>query len=242
VIRPIDRFCDAMHRGYETAEQHADALITFGIKPTSPHTGYGYAHRGTRISDGVYEVRQFKEKPSLDLARQYVASGEYSWNSGMFVWRISAFLAEFARNMPESHEKLGRIASSGGAEQAARMKELYPTLKKISVDFAIMEKAARVLTVEMNCDWLDVGSWTSLEQVLSPDAAGNISAGASHRTLDAGDNILVAEGDHLIAAIGVKDLVVIAGPKATLVCHKNDAQRIKDIVAGLEKDGLTQYL
>ncbi len=242
IIRPVERFREAVGRGYEMAERFADALVTFGIKPLFPHTGLGYVHRGRPVEAGVYEVQRFKEKPPLEVAQEYVASGEYYWNSGMFVWRTSAFLAQLARHLPDSHEKLGRIAAAEGEPRGRLIRELYPTLTKISVDFAIMERADRVLVVEMPCEWLDVGSWTALEQVLRADDAGNIRAGAAHRTIDAAGNILVAEGEHLIAAIGVKDLVVVAGPNATLVCHKKDAQRIKELVAALEKEGLSRHL
>ena len=242
VIRPVDRFRGATQRAFETAEQHPDALVTFGIAPTWPHTGLGYIHRGRAIAPGVYEVRRFREKPALDLAREYVASGEYLWNSGMFVWRASAFLAELARHVPESHEKLRRMADAPG-DREALMRELYPTLPKISVDFAILEKAARVIVVELPCEWLDVGSWTALARVLTADDDGNVRAGgAAHRTLDAAGNILVAEGDHLIAAIGVRDLVIVQGPRATLVCRKEDAERIKDLVAGMQAGGFDGYL
>lgn len=241
IIRPVDQFREAIARGYQMAERLPDALVTFGLKPLFPHTGLGYVHRGKAIEPGVYEVQRFKEKPALDVAQQYVASGEYYWNSGMFAWRTSAFLAQLARHLPDSHEKLGRIAAAGD-KQKRLVRELYPTLTKISVDFAVMEKADRVLVVEMPCEWLDVGSWTALEQVLNADESGNIRAGAPHRTLDATGNILVAEGDHLIAAIGVNDLVIVAGPNATLVCHKNDVQRIKDLVASMEKEGLSKQL
>jgi len=224
------------------AERFADALVTFGVRPRFPHTGLGYVHRGRPLEAGVYEVQRFKEKPALEIAQQYVASGEYYWNAGMFVWRTPTFLAQLARHLPDSHEKLGRIAAAEGEPRKRLIRELYPTLTKISVDFAVMEKAERVLVVEMPCEWLDVGSWTALEQVLQADEAGNIRAGAAHRTMDAAGNILVAEGDHLIAAIGVKDLVIVAGPNATLVCHKKDVQRIKELVATLEQEGLSKHL
>jgi len=241
VIRPVDRFEKAITRGYETAERFPDALVTFGVRPTSPHTGLGYVHRAAEVAPGIFEVGEFKEKPSLELARRYVASGEYYWNSGMFVWRTTTFLDQLARHLPDSHDKLGRIAAAPVEARAGLMAELYPTLTKISVDFAIMEKAPRRLVVELPCEWLDVGSWTALEDVLGRDGEGNVCASPC-RVLKAHGNILVAEGDHLIAAIGVEDLVVVAGPDATLVCRKQDAQQVKDLVAGLERDGLTQFL
>jgi len=242
IIRPINKFQASVQRGFDMAERYPGVLVTFGIKPAYPHTGFGYVHTGETIENGVHEVVQFREKPSLDVARQYVASGEYFWNSGMFVWKTATFLEQLARHMPDSHEKLGRIAAAGGDDRKRLLYELYPTLQRISVDFAVMEKADRVIVVDMPCEWLDVGSWTALTEVLEPDEEGNLRVGAEHRTLDADDNILIAENDHLIAAIGVQDIVVVAGPKATLVCHRDDVQRIKELVAGLEADGMTEYL
>ncbi len=242
VIRPAERFREAVARAYDLATRSPDALITLGVKPTSPHTGFGYIHRGAAIEPGVYAVRGFKEKPSPEVAQQYVAGGEHLWNSGMFVWRASAFLAELARHAPDAHAKLGTIAAADGGERLRLLRALYPTLARISVDFAVMEKAERVLVVELPCDWLDVGSWTALDQVLRPDAAGNVRSGAAHRVIDASGNILVADGDHLLAAVGVEDLVIVHGPRATLVCHKSAAQRIRDLVAELEREGGVAYL
>jgi mannose-1-phosphate guanylyltransferase len=199
-------------------------------------------HRGRAIEAGVYEVKQFKEKPPLETATQYVSSGEYYWNSGMFVWRCSAFLDQLAKHLPDSHEKLGRIAAADGTEQRRRLEALYPTLTKISVDFAVMEKADRCIVVEMPVSWLDVGSWTALCEIINPDAEGNVATAAQFLALDSANNILVAEGDHLIATIGVKDLVIVAGPKATLVCHRDQVQRIKEMVSEIEKAGLVDYL
>jgi mannose-1-phosphate guanylyltransferase len=242
IISPLEKFRAAVERAYAVAEQHADALITFGIKPTHPHTGLGYIHRGDEIDTGVYEVQQFKEKPDAATAQQYVESGEFYWNSGMFVWRIAAILAELEKNLPESHAKLMQIADAWdtlrGKQSAA---EIYPTLQKISIDFAVMEKAQRVIVVEMDCDWLDVGSWPALADVVAPDDAGNTRAAANTAVLDADGNILVSESDHLIAAIGVKDLIVVHAADATLVCRKQDAQRIKELVEQLKSQHGDRY-
>ncbi len=237
IIRPVEIFRDTVARGFEAAEAHPDALVTFGVRPRSPHTGYGYVHRGREIATGVYEIREFKEKPDLATAERYLASGEYYWNSGMFVWRLPAILAEFRRLQPGVAATMDAIAADladpGTADAAASR---FAALPRISVDFAILEKARRVIAVELNCDWLDVGSWTSLAEIVAPDASGNIVAAPSVVTLDAANNIFVGERDHLIAAIGVSDLVVVHADRATLICRREEAQRIKDLVAKLREE------
>jgi len=238
IIEPTHLFCDTVRQGFETADRHPDALVTFGIVPRSPHTGYGYVRKGRRLTDGVHEVLQFKEKPDRATAEQYLASGEYYWNSGMFAWRIATVIEQIRKLHPETHAGLREVAAhfrEPGTSEAVR--ERFAALPKISVDYAIMEKADRVLTVEMNCRWLDVGSWTALAEVIEPDACGNTVAAPNVRTLDAGNNIFVSESGHLIAAIGVRDLTIVHAEDATLICRREDAQRIKEMVEMLAESG-----
>lgn len=243
IIRPVDAFRAALERGYSAAERNADALVTFGITPTEPHTGLGYVRRGEALGDGVFAVREFKEKPDLPTATRYVSSGEYLWNSGMFVWRTSAILAELERHLPENLAPLHDLAAAWDAPgRPARLAALYPQLKRISIDYAVMEKAARVLLVEMTCDWLDLGSWPALAAALPADASGNVSTAARAIVVDARNNILVTEADHLIAAVGVEGLVIVHSPDATLVCRREDAQRIKDLVGDVQRRFGDAYL
>lgn len=235
LIRPTDRFVDIVRRGYDAADAHPDALVTFGIKPTEPQTGYGYVQRGPAVRPGVWRVQAFKEKPDLDTARRYVDSGDYYWNSGMFVWRTSAILAQLRAHLPASHDAAVELAQSWDTEQGqSRAARVYPTLERISIDFAIMEKAPNVLVVEMDLDWIDVGSWTALAAVLGTDDDGNTKALERLTTLSSHGNIFVSEGDHRIAAIGVDDLIIVHSPDATLVCRKDQAQRIKELVESLD--------
>jgi len=243
IISPVDAFREAVDHAYAVAERELEALVTFGIRPTHPHTGLGYIHRGREIETGVFEVQQFKEKPDTATAQQYVESGEFYWNSGMFVWRIATILAELEKNLPESYAKLMRIADGWGTSFGQQLAaEIYPTLQKISIDFAVMEKAERVIIVEMECDWLDVGSWPALADVVDGDDAGNTLAAPQTAVLDADRNILVSESDHLIAAIGVKDLIVVHADDATLVCRQQDAQRIKELVERIKADHGDKYV
>jgi mannose-1-phosphate guanylyltransferase len=238
VIDPVDQFGDTLARAFAAAEQHDDALVTFGVKPTAPHTGFGYIQRGRRLDADTYEIAAFKEKPDLLTAGMYVASGEYYWNSGMFVWRIPTILAQFDKHQPEMGRELRAVAGEfSNANRADAVMKRFSKINKISVDFAIMEKADRVVCVEMPCRWLDVGSWPSLAEIFPPDADGNTVVAPQAATLDAHGNILVSEFDHLIAAVGVEDLIVIHSPDATLICRRNDAQRIKELVEQLKRDG-----
>ena len=241
IITPLERFASAVHTGFETAEAHDDALVTFGIRPSRPDTNYGYIQRGERVSDGVFRVSQFTEKPNMAEAMKYVAGGDFYWNSGMFAWRADTILGEIQRHLPASYEpirEMGKAWSTDARQQI--IERIYPSLMKISIDFAVMEKAEHVLAVEMDCHWVDVGSWPAIETVVSADADGNVNACPRSMHLASRGNIVVSEQEHLIATIGVDDLVIIHAPDATLVCKRRDASAIKELVGNIhEKYGDT---
>lgn len=230
IIRPAERFTDAIGTGLAAAEAHPQSLVTFGITPTQPHTGYGYLHRGEEVSPGVYRVAEFKEKPTAKVAEQYLASGEYYWNSGMFAWRVSAILAELKRNLPENARELQALAAewdrlAGSVELAKR----FEALKKISIDFGVMEKAASVLVVQMNCQWMDLGSWISIAATRDADPHRNVTIAENALVVDSENNIIVGEDDHLLVTLGVQDLVIVRSADATLVCHREQVERIKEL-------------
>lgn len=234
MITPLDRFDAAVEQAYLAAENHPKALVTIGIRPSSPVTSYGYLARGEKLGEALYQVRRFTEKPNQAEAMKYLASGEYYWNSGMFVWRADTILGELKRHMPQSHASLCDIASCWDTpSRDAKLDQLYPTLMRISIDFAVMERAERVLVVEMNCNWVDVGSWPAMESVAQADDDGNVNVCRRSFHLASRGNVVVAEDDHLIATIGVDDLVIIHSADATLVCTKRDAQSIKELVDSL---------
>lgn len=240
IIRPLDRFCAVVERGFEAAERHPDALVTFGITPTGAHTGYGYIHRGGAVDEHAFEVRAFKEKPDQPTAEQYLHSGEYLWNSGMFAWRIATIIDQFGRHQPQLAAIMREVAALlDDPQQAETARQRFAEAKKISVDYAILEKAGRVLCVPMDCEWFDVGSWTALAEILPADAAGNVNVATQVLTLDARGNIIVSEDDHLIAALGIEDMVIVRSVDATLICRRQDAQRVKelaDLVARRQED------
>jgi len=236
VIRPKEAFAQCIQAACTTAEANDDALVTLGIRPTWPHTGLGYVHCGQKVDD-AYSVLAFKEKPDHRDARRYVESGQYYWNSGMFIWKVSAIRNELARLLPDSVSALAPIGQAvrDGKDFTDILAEIYPRLEKISIDYAVMEKAARVLMMELGCEWLDVGSWPALSDVLTGDEAGNVAVAKNAVVLDGARNVIVTEDDHLLAVVGMDDCVIVHSPDATLVCKKSDSQRLKELVAMLEK-------
>jgi len=231
IISPLDRFCAAVEKAYQAAEDHPQSLVTIGIRPVRADTNYGYLHRGERMGSGVYRVTKFTEKPTVAKAMKYLASNEYLWNSGMFAWRVDTILNELKTHLPQSSEAVTKIADAWQTDERSSMLEsLYPELMKISIDFSVMERSSHVLMVEMDCHWVDVGSWPALETVLSADRDGNLSTSERVVHLGSRGNIVVVEEKHLIATVGVEDLVIVHAPDVTLVCKKRDAASIKELV------------
>lgn len=242
VITPQDRFERAIRTGLDAAELHTSALITFAIAPTGPKTSYGYLQRGAERSAGVYAVERFKEKPDLPTAQKYLAGGDHYWNSGMFVWRVSAIQTQFEALMPESAAQLSRLAERWSASSADAVRADFEALEKISIDFAIMEKAPEVLLVPMDCNWLDLGSWTSIGQTATPDESGNAALAQRSISQASKNTLLVSEDpEHLLVALGVEDVVVVHSADATLVCHRDHEQAIKELVALRQAEFGTRY-
>ena len=238
-------FCRLLMVAEEAITAHPDYLFTLGVKPTRVETGYGYIQRGTMLAEfagePVYGVKAFKEKPDAVTAARYVASGEYLWNSNMFVWRAATVLELFAHFEPALHEGLMRImAAVGSAEEKAIIAREYTQLKKIAVDKAIIERADKVATIEANIDWGDIGSWAALTDVLPADSAGNLFNGEIV-AIDAADSTVYGRKDKVVVVIGVEDLVVVDTEDALLVCKKSEAQRVKDALERLQEDKYRKY-
>ncbi len=247
VIEPVDVFCQAIRTAFDVTHDDHNALVTFGIVPTHGHTGLGYIHRGEELSrPNAYKVQAFKEKPDKPTADRYVESGRYYWNSGMFVWRADTVLKELQSFLPTAHAGWMKIADAWNTPDQQRvLREVYPTLQKISIDYALMEPASlgkgvgQVATVEMPVEWLDVGSWPALADVLETDSADNAIDCPACVLLDSDNNIVVSKnGDHLITTIGISDMIIVHTADATLICPKSEAQRVKELVAKIkEKSG-----
>ena len=214
-----------------------DVLLTIGIQPTSPHTGYGYIQVGEELSTGsatkFWKARRFVEKPDRKTAEEFLASGDYRWNAGMFVWSVRAVVEAYRQHQPTLWDACLRIQETFGAKSFARvLKREYPKMEKISVDYAIMEKADNVVVANGDFDWDDVGDWPAMGRHYGKDGSGNVVRG-EFVGLDASDCIVVGDKKHLVAAVGVRDLVIVHTPDATLVCHKNEAQKVREVVKKL---------
>ena len=238
VIEPVAQFQKIVATGFEAAEKHPEALVTFGIAPTHAATGYGYLQLGAPLGSSARCVECFKEKPDAATATRYYAAGpdHYLWNSGMFVWHARTVLDCIRRYCPENYAGIQRIAAAWNTpKRLAILAEVYPTLPRISVDFAVMEPASRdpsvkVVAVPMPLQWLDVGAWTSFALTCPHDQANN-AVGAVKTLLLRSSNNLVASSDpnHLVATIGCQNLVIIHTPDATLVCPADQTEAVKEL-------------
>lgn len=243
LIRPQASFAKAMEVGFSIVEKDPTQLVSFGIRPTAPATGFGYIEDGGELpgTGGLgFRVARFVEKPPLDRAREYVASGRFSWNAGMFVFHARTFMELLARHKPESAAGLMRIREAWGtAKQSEVIGAVYPTLPKISVDYAVMEPAAEdpavsLAGVRMDIEWLDVGSWPSYGETLEADALGNRIGGGRTALHDSRHNLIVSSDEgHTVALVGCDDLIVVHTPGATLVMPRHRAQDLKKLHAEL---------
>jgi mannose-1-phosphate guanylyltransferase len=226
-------------------------MIVLGIPPTRPDTGFGYVERfgdaHGSSSFPAFAVRRFAEKPALELAKQYVASGDYHWNAGMFFWRVSTFLLNLKRFLPQTHEALESLAEVIGKKPYdRRLRAIYPKLENISVDYAILENATRqegppcVFVIPAEVGWSDIGSWAAVYELLAKQSGENILAGSGH-THDASGNFLYSP-TKFIAAIGVRDLIVVETPDALLIVPRDRAQDVAKIVKSLEERKLSKLL
>ena len=246
VIHDSKGFRSVMESAFLAAERDP-VLVTIGISPTEPATGYGYIHRGgeTGEVDGrpVYKVKAFVEKPNLETAKNYLDSGDYFWNAGMFVWTVTVIRRALEAHTPSLHQGLSEIEAEleKGKALDSVLEEIFPGLDKISIDYAVMEKADNVVTMESEFDWDDVGAWPAVARHFKPDSRGNILRGAA--LVEGGeDNIVFSDSDHLVTVCGVDDLIVVHTDDATLICPKDKAQDIKKLVKKLGEDSKWQSL
>jgi mannose-1-phosphate guanylyltransferase len=216
-------------------------IVTIGIEPHEPATGFGYIRKGGAAGRyagcAAFKVAAFYEKPDLKTARRYLASGDYLWNAGMFVWSVPVVTAGLERHAPELQAALEpvRAALAKGRRLAPVLAKVYPGLKKISVDYALLEKSTNVIVFPAGFDWDDVGEWPAVARHDAKDAQGNVGRG---RTLveQGCNNIVISEGEHLVAVVGADDLIVVHTPDATLVCPKSRAQDIKLLLKRVEAE------
>jgi mannose-1-phosphate guanylyltransferase len=223
-------------------------LVTIGIHPTRPETGYGYIQHidedngsNPYFNRGIYKVKTFAEKPNRETAQRFLASGDFLWNSGMFVWKADVILKEIQRSLPELYtelEKIEEAIGSDGVEQA--IETGYRTIRGISIDYGVMEKANEVYVLRGDFGWNDVGSWDEVFRISGKDPDGNSVTGKAilHGTKDS----LIYSEDKLVATVGVKDLIIIATGDAILVCKRGESQDVKEIADYLRRKQMNEYL
>ncbi len=236
----------AFHEILRQAEKVAERgfLVTLGIQPTRPEQGYGYIKQGQALegSDGAYEVERFVEKPDAKTAVKFIDEGGYSWNCGVFLWKVSTILEEIQTHLPDLYEKLSAIVShtvENNQKFPYRLldsegEKIYDSLPSISIDHGILEKSKRVAVIPANIQWSDVGAWDALEEVAEKDANGNVLT-ENVTALNCSGSIIQGE-ERIIAAVGLKDLIVVDTPDALLVCNKNQAQEVKQLVNQLKEN------
>jgi mannose-1-phosphate guanylyltransferase len=243
VVLPADHVITDRAAFQETLALAADAaeetseLVTIGIKPTWACPGFGYIEHGKPMrlrkrpdKEAIHRVVRFREKPNPDLAESFLRRGNFRWNAGMFVWSVPTMLREFNRHAPELADFLSQLRAPGNFETALR--ERFSKLPRISFDYAIMEKAERVLVVEAGFDWDDIGSWRGVANYFEKDKRGN-AANHAITAIDSSNNIVFEEDGTTIALLGVRDLIIVRTPDALLVCHRHEAERIKDLIGKL---------
>ena len=260
VIAHAAPFCRDLQRAAALLEEEPQWLITFGIRPTYPAESFGYIERGDRFQSTavamgleaaadapaadlpVYRIRQFREKPNVERARQYLAKGNFYWNAGIFVWKARTVLDALKHHQPEWYGRLMTIQAALGTPGSVEVvRREFAAMPNISIDYAVMEHASDVLMVEASFPWDDVGSWQGLARLRGIDADGNTIA-AKHIGINTTGTLVYSTDDHLVTTIGLKDLIVVHTPDATLVASKHDEESVRKLVAELRARGWGEYL
>lgn len=237
-------FGEAIHAA-ESLAAHGH-VVAIGIRPTGPETGYGYIETGEVFGEingqRALKVKCFEEKPSLEKAKEYLASGGYLWNSGMFVWSIPIVLSLYRKHLPGIYERLMRIDDAIGTPQEKDVVDSeYREMQKISVDYGIMEKLDDILVVAGEFDWNDIGNWAAVKDIRNNDENGNVIEGR-HVTIDTKNCLILGAEKKIVATIGIEDLIVVDTEEALLICHKDRVQDVKQIVETLRARNMEQFL
>jgi mannose-1-phosphate guanylyltransferase len=253
LIAPQEVLQDTLRAAAALVADDPRRLVTFGIKPRSPSTGFGYIERGAAVSAKArpvvagpadYRVARFHEKPQRDVAEQYLAAGGYYWNSGMFVWKARTILDALARHQPAMTAGLERIAAASGRPGYAEVLESeFAAMPRVSIDYAVMEQAEEAIVVEAPFEWDDVGSWAAWARYRPADVDDNRVDAARHLAIHAGGNIVLnADAGRVVVLAGVKDLVVIVTPDAVLVADKHDEASVAAVTKELKTRGWDEHL
>jgi mannose-1-phosphate guanylyltransferase len=243
LILDIDKFLETCEEALSFANQ-LNALVTMGIKPTYPNTGYGYIqHEDKETTDSIYKVKTFTEKPNLELAKTFLASGDFLWNSGIFIWKLNCILEAFQKYLPEMYELFaGEEDKLNTDEEAAAIETLYAQCTNISIDFGIMEKANNVYVIPSSFGWSDLGTWNSAWENMEKDYWENAVAGNKVMMMDAHKCVVHAPNNKLVVLQGLDGFIVVDTKDVLLICEKEKEQSIKEYVAEVKRNMGDKYL
>jgi mannose-1-phosphate guanylyltransferase len=223
---------------------HMKAFVTLGIKPTYPNTGYGYIqHETLAVADDIYKVKTFTEKPDIEIARTFIASGDFLWNAGIFIWKVESIIKAFEQYQPEMYEVFaGEQQLFNTTEEKSALERIYPLCTNISIDYAIMEKANNVYVIPSSFGWSDLGTWNSAYDNLEKDYLGNAVAGDNVMIIDATKCMVSAPHEKLLVLQGLDDFIVVDAEDVLLICKKDNEQQIKEYVAEVKRNKGDKYL
>ena len=247
IIKPASLFCETLQCAAEIVTTSPEKLVTIGIKPTFPATSYGYIQRGDifETSRAAYHVRRFCEKPNRDVAETFYQSGEFYWNAGIFAWKAETILKLLHQFEPDIGSMLDKIAAATGTpEESLVTEKSFQEMKSISIDYAVMERAKEIIVLEASFDWSDVGTWTALDRLYADqrDEQGNLAVSANILTIDSTDcTVRCDTPEHLVALVGLHDVVVIQTADATLIARKDQEESVRRIAEELKKRNGDQW-
>ena len=242
LIKNEEQFIQVMESGYQVALQEEN-LVTIGIQPNYPETGYGYIKFDpSRTLGAAYEVDQFVEKPNREFAEKYLESGDYLWNSGMFIWKVSSILRAFHTYLPSMYQGLQKIKNAlGTCQEQEVLHQVFPLLESISIDYGLMEKASHIYVIPGAFGWDDVGSWLAMERIKQPDSDQNTITGNAI-ALNSKTCIIAAAEKRLIVALGLENLVVVDTSDATLICKRDSLGDIRKVLETLDAKNMREFL
>ncbi len=248
VISPTDVFCQAIEQAAQLVEAAPHQIVTFGISPSYPAESFGYIESGSLLDSSLptgpptYRVQQFHEKPALAIAEEYLEAGNFYWNSGIFVWKVTTILEALKTCEPTMYRQLEEIVAATKQEDLKTVLETrFPEIEGKSIDYAVMEKYSDVLVVEAPFQWSDMGNWQSLAALQETDENGNIVRG-KHLAIESTNSIIHSTGDHLVVTIGLDDVIVVQTEDATLIVSKQEEEAVRQVVERLKERGWDEYL
>jgi len=246
LIQDEDKFCDVLHSAVSFSESN-EYLLTIGITPKNPETGYGYIQRNDTVlyhnGKPIYKVKTFAEKPNLETAERFIKSGDFFWNSGMFVWNLKTILEEFEKYLPDLHEGIHAMAKTIDTDQMDLIiEEIYSLIKPVSIDYGILENSKRVGVIEGDFSWNDVGSWSAVHTISEKDEHDNFINSDKNLMLDSNDNYLYSSEGKMVVAMDIEGLVMVETEDAILLCKKDQSQKVKNIVDLIRQKKWDSYL